>query len=101
MSENTSTATADMKNRQQARASWRSGGTAPAVYNAANEVCVEAFLARRLAFGRIIDTVAQVVSELSDSGGDAVTLADVLAADGWARERAGELTGTGEGGTTR
>jgi len=77
------------------------GGTAPAVYNAANEVCVEAFLSGRLRFGRIIDTVAQVVSERSDSGGDAVTLAAVLAADGWARERAAELTGTGEGGTTR
>jgi 1-deoxy-D-xylulose-5-phosphate reductoisomerase len=78
-----------------------SGGTAPAVYNAANEVCVEAFLARRLAFGRIIDTVAQVVSEQSDSGGDAVTLADVLAADGWARERAAELARTRQGGTSR
>jgi 1-deoxy-D-xylulose-5-phosphate reductoisomerase len=84
-----------------AREAGIAGGTAPAVYNAANEVCVEAFLAGRLRFGRIIDTVAQVVSERSDSGGDAVTLADVLAADGWARERAGELTGTGEGGTTR
>jgi 1-deoxy-D-xylulose-5-phosphate reductoisomerase len=78
-----------------------SGGTAPAVYNAANEVCVEAFLSGRLRFGRIIDTVAQVVSELSDSGGDAVTLADVLAADGWARERAAELAGTRQGGTSR
>jgi 1-deoxy-D-xylulose-5-phosphate reductoisomerase len=78
-----------------------SGGTAPAVYNAANEVCVGAFLGGRLRFGRIIDTVAQVVSELSDSGGDAVTLADVLAADGWARERAAVLTGSGEGGSSR
>jgi 1-deoxy-D-xylulose-5-phosphate reductoisomerase len=77
------------------------GGTAPAVYNAANEVCVEAFLSGRLRFGRIIDTVAQVVSERSDSGGDTVTLADVLAADGWARDRAGQLTGTGEGGSSR
>jgi 1-deoxy-D-xylulose-5-phosphate reductoisomerase len=77
------------------------GGTAPAVYNAANEVCVEAFLSGRLRFGRIIDTVAQVVSERSYSGGDAVTLADVLAADGWARERAAELAGTRQGGTSR
>jgi 1-deoxy-D-xylulose-5-phosphate reductoisomerase len=77
------------------------GGTAPAVYNAANEVCVEAFLSGRLGFGRIIDTVAQVVSELSDSGGDAVTLSDVLAADGWARQRAGELAGAGKGESSR
>jgi 1-deoxy-D-xylulose-5-phosphate reductoisomerase len=84
-----------------AREVGTSGGTAPAVYNAANEVCVEAFLSGRLRFGRIIDTVAQVVSERSDSGGDAVTLADVLAADGWARERAAQLAGTRQGGTSR
>jgi 1-deoxy-D-xylulose-5-phosphate reductoisomerase len=74
-----------------------SGGTAPAVYNAANEVCVESFLAGRLRFNRIIETVARVVSEHRGSGGGAVTMPDVLAADGWARERAGELTGTGKG----
>jgi 1-deoxy-D-xylulose-5-phosphate reductoisomerase len=74
-----------------------SGGTAPAVYNAANEVCVESFLAGRLRFNRIIETVARVVSEHRGSGGGAVTMADVLAADGWARERASELTGTGKG----
>ena len=33
-----------------AREAGRAGGTAPAVYNAANEVCVEAFLAGRIAF---------------------------------------------------
>ncbi len=75
------------------------GGTAPAVYNAANEVCVEAFLTGRLPFARIIDTVAQVVSEHHGSGRAAVTLDDVLAADGWARDRARELTGApGRGG---
>ena len=75
------------------------GGTAPAVYNAANEVCVEAFLAGRLRFPGIIDTVAQVVSEHDGSGRAAVTLDDVLAADGWARGRARELTGLpGHGG---
>jgi 1-deoxy-D-xylulose-5-phosphate reductoisomerase len=84
-----------------AREAGISGGTAPAVYNAANEVCVEAFLAGRLRFGRIIETVAQVVSEHSDSGGNAVTLADVLAADRWARARACELTGTGKGEISR
>ena len=62
---------------------------------------VEAFLAGRLRFGRIIETVAQVVSEHSDSGGNAVTLADVLAADRWARARACELTGTGKGEISR
>jgi 1-deoxy-D-xylulose-5-phosphate reductoisomerase len=83
-----------------AREAGSAGGTAPAAYNAANEVCVEAFLAGRLAFPAIVDTVARVVSEHSDVGG-AVTLADVLAADGWARTRARELTATGEGEGSR
>jgi len=69
------------------------GGTAPAVYNAANEVCVEAFLRGRLRFAGIIDTVARVVSEHDWSGRAEVTLDDVLAADDWARGRARELTG--------
>ncbi|AOZ72769.1 1-deoxy-D-xylulose-5-phosphate reductoisomerase [Boudabousia tangfeifanii] len=36
------------------------GGTAPAVMNAANEVCVEAFLAEQIPFLKIIDTVMEV-----------------------------------------
>jgi 1-deoxy-D-xylulose-5-phosphate reductoisomerase len=79
-----------------ARAAGTAGGTTPAVYNAANEVCVEAFLSGRLRFTRIIDTVARVVSEHDGSGREAMTLDDVLAADSWARSRARELTGTGQ-----
>jgi 1-deoxy-D-xylulose-5-phosphate reductoisomerase len=78
-----------------ARAAGSAGGTAPAVYNAANEVCVEAFLSGRLRFNRIIDTVARVVSDHDGSCREGMTLDDVLAADGWARSRARELTGTG------
>jgi len=78
-----------------AREAGRTGGTAPAVYNAANEVCVEAFRAGRISFLRIVDTVAQVVSEHESTARDAVTLEDVLAADRWARVRAQELTGAG------
>jgi 1-deoxy-D-xylulose-5-phosphate reductoisomerase len=84
-----------------AREAGSAGGTAPAAYNAANEVCVEAFLAGRLAFPGIVDTVARVVSEHSDAVSGAVTLEDVLAADGRARARARELTGTGEGEGSR
>ena len=79
-----------------ARAAGTAGGTTPAVYNAANEVCVEAFLSGRLRFTRIIDTVARVVSEHDGSRPEAMTLDDVLAADSWARSRACELTGTGQ-----
>jgi 1-deoxy-D-xylulose-5-phosphate reductoisomerase len=76
-----------------ARQAGAAGGTMPAVYNAANEACVDAFLAGQIPFAGIVDTVAQVVSEHHDSAGAAVALADVLAADGWARDRARELTG--------
>jgi 1-deoxy-D-xylulose-5-phosphate reductoisomerase len=84
-----------------ARAAGSAGGTTPAVYNAANEVCVDAFLSGQLRFNRIIDTVARVVSEHGGSCREAMTLDDVLAADRWARERAGELTGTGKGESSR
>ena len=65
-------------------------GTFPAVFNGANEACVGAFLAGRLAFTGIVDTVAAVVAE-HEQGSEALTLEGVLAADQWARARAGEL----------
>ncbi|WP_369201366.1 1-deoxy-D-xylulose-5-phosphate reductoisomerase [Streptomyces sp. PU-14G] len=67
------------------------GGTAPAVFNAANEECVEAFLAGRLPFTGIVDTVAAVVEEHGTPAGTGLTLPDVLAAETWARARAREL----------
>ncbi|MEP6761069.1 MAG: 1-deoxy-D-xylulose-5-phosphate reductoisomerase [Sporichthyaceae bacterium] len=79
-----------------ARQAGLAGGTAPAVLNAANEVCVEAFLAGRLAFPVILDTVAAVLDEHQTQGhpglGNDLTLADVLSAETWARERARHLT---------
>jgi 1-deoxy-D-xylulose-5-phosphate reductoisomerase len=85
-----------------AREAGIAGGTAPAVYNAANEVCVAAFLSGRLRFPGITDTVAQVISEHDGSGRDVVTLDDVLAADTWARDRARQLTGIlNRGGQSR
>jgi 1-deoxy-D-xylulose-5-phosphate reductoisomerase len=76
-----------------AREAARLGGTAPAVYNGANEACVADFLAGRISFPRIVDTVARVVSEHDASGAWATTTVDdVLAVDAWARTRARELT---------
>jgi 1-deoxy-D-xylulose-5-phosphate reductoisomerase len=75
-----------------AREAARLGGTAPAVYNAANEACVADFLAGRIPFTRIVDTVARVVSEGNTTRTGAATLDDVLAVDAWARVRARELT---------
>jgi 1-deoxy-D-xylulose 5-phosphate reductoisomerase len=75
-----------------AREAARLGGTAPAVYNAANEACVADFLAGSISFTRIVDTVARVVSEHDTSRTGATTLEDVLGVDAWARARARELT---------
>lgn len=74
-----------------ARRVGEAGGTWPAVYNAANEVCVDAFHDGRVGFVDIVDTVAQVVdayaAEPASSAAD-LALDDVLAADTWAREAA-------------
>ena len=74
-----------------ARRVGEAGGTWPAVYNAANEVCVDAFHEGRIRFVDIVDTVARVVdayaAEPLARAGD-LTLEDVLAADAWARRTA-------------
>jgi 1-deoxy-D-xylulose-5-phosphate reductoisomerase len=68
------------------------GGTAPAVFNAANEECVEAFLTGRLPFTGIVDTVAEVVAEHgTPAAGTSLTIEDVLGAEAWARTRAREM----------
>lgn len=75
-----------------ARRAGSLGGTAPAVFNAVDEVCVEAFLTGDLPFTGIVDTIASVLDEhLADGSfvdGNTVDLAGVLHADSWARERA-------------
>jgi 1-deoxy-D-xylulose-5-phosphate reductoisomerase len=76
-----------------AREAGIAGRTYPAVYNAANEECVAAFLSRALSFTGIVDTVMRVISEHHDVGPGPVSLEDVLDADRWARLRARELTG--------
>ena len=81
---------------QLAREVGTRGGTAPAVYNAANEVCVQAFRDGRLPFLAIVDTVARVVTEHDVPSYEELSVDDVLAADAWARERARELTGLQE-----
>jgi 1-deoxy-D-xylulose-5-phosphate reductoisomerase len=76
-----------------AREVGTAGGTAPAVYNAANEECVTAFLEQRLPFVAIVDTVAEVVSDHVETGsaGNVRSVEDVLAAEAWARRRAREV----------
>ncbi|HEX2894389.1 MAG TPA: 1-deoxy-D-xylulose-5-phosphate reductoisomerase [Marmoricola sp.] len=80
-----------------AREAGGRGGTAPAVYNAANEVCVQAFRDGALPFVGIVDTVAAVMdrhdmtSEDVGSAATSLSLDDVLAADAWAREETHRL----------
>jgi 1-deoxy-D-xylulose-5-phosphate reductoisomerase len=80
-----------------AREAGERGGTAPAVYNAANEVCVEAFRQGRLRFVGIVDTVAKILDQHAVTrddvpSGSSLTVDDVLAADAWARNQTdGEL----------
>ncbi len=67
-------------------AAGRAGGTAPAVFNAANEAAVAAFLDRRIPFGRIADTIHAVLNAHTTQ--PATALAAVREADRWARARA-------------
>jgi 1-deoxy-D-xylulose-5-phosphate reductoisomerase len=99
---------------QLARQAGQLGGTAPAVFNAANEECVAAFHDRRIGFLDILGIVAHVLGEhaglrtaRSSLGGDVgstwvaagdLSLEVVLAADAWARRRAGQLVSTMEHG---
>ncbi len=74
------------------------GGTAPAVLNAADEVAVEAFLDRRISFSEVTRVIATVLD--AHEPGPADTVTRVLAADGWARDYARQITAekrSGEG----
>jgi 1-deoxy-D-xylulose-5-phosphate reductoisomerase len=73
-----------------AREAGERGGTAPAVYNAANEVCVEAFRTGALAFVDIVDTVGRVLHNRPVGSEPELTVDDVLAADAWARANAAD-----------
>jgi len=72
-----------------ARQVGTAGGTYPAVYNAANEVCVDAFHDGTIGFLDIVDTVARVVE--AHDGSPVESVEHVLAADAWARAHATAL----------
>ncbi|MGE4273600.1 MAG: 1-deoxy-D-xylulose-5-phosphate reductoisomerase [Desulfitobacterium sp.] len=74
-----------------AYACGRRGGTLPAVMNAANEVAVHAFLARRIPYPEIIRLVERVSTEHDVL--DATDLETILNADHWARMRTEEHIG--------
>lgn len=79
-----------------AREAGARGGTAPAVYNAANEVCVQAFLDGEMRFTDIVPTVEGVLARMDErhdvpSTVTDLTVDDVLAADSWARSQAATI----------
>lgn len=75
-----------------ARAALRTGGTAPAAYNAANEVAVAAFLAEQIPFTAIAPIVEQTLG--ATVCGDPPDLATVIAHDAEARRVATRFLAT-------
>ena len=73
---------------QLGRAAAVTGGTAPAAFNAANEVAVQFFLEGKIRFGQIAQVLDTVLA--AHQAGDAGSLEAVLAADGEARRLARE-----------
>ncbi|WP_369253875.1 1-deoxy-D-xylulose-5-phosphate reductoisomerase [Geodermatophilus amargosae] len=70
-----------------ARAAGEAGGVVPAVYNAANEEAVAAFVAGRLRFPDVVGLVARTLDDAPDLGAP-TCVDDVLAAERWARQHA-------------
>jgi 1-deoxy-D-xylulose-5-phosphate reductoisomerase len=69
---------------------WK-GGSAPTVFNAANEAAVAAFLEGAIPFGRIAELIERVSGE--HQVGAVETVDAVRVADAWARTRVRELLG--------
>ncbi|HEX5598893.1 MAG TPA: 1-deoxy-D-xylulose-5-phosphate reductoisomerase [Micromonosporaceae bacterium] len=76
-----------------AKAAGEAGRCRPAIYNAANEECVAAFVAGRLPFLGIVDTLERVLEEAPDFP-EPGTVDDVLEAEAWARTRACDIIAT-------
>ena len=73
-----------------AREAAEAGGAAPAVLNAANEIAVEAFLKRKIAFSRIAVLVERVLADGNHPNAPR-SLSDVLMVDEASRRRATEM----------
>ena len=61
----------------------RTGGTAPAILNAANEIAVDAFLQEQIKFTQIAEIVRQTIQQLDAVSADSLDI--ILAADAEAR----------------
>ena len=67
------------------------GGTAAAVFNAANEAAVAAFLAGRISFDRLVPIVEEILNR-APAGGEQ-TLQTLIEADAWVRRQVAEQIG--------
>jgi 1-deoxy-D-xylulose-5-phosphate reductoisomerase len=76
-----------------AKAAGRTGRCRPAIYNAANEECVAAFVSGRLPFLGIVDSLEAVLAAAPDFA-EPGTVEDVLAAEAWARAQARRMIAT-------
>jgi 1-deoxy-D-xylulose-5-phosphate reductoisomerase len=76
-----------------AKEAGMAGRLRPAVYNAANEECVAAFVSGRLPFLGIVDTLERVLAAAPDFA-DPGTVDDVLNAEAWARAEAQRMIAT-------
>ena len=74
-----------------ARQAGEAGGCLPAVFNAANEEAVAAFVAGGLGFLDLTAVVADTLAAADGWRADPATVADVVAAEEWARAHAGEV----------
>ena len=81
-----------------AKAAGLAGRCRPAIYNAANEECVAAFVAGDLPFLGIVDTLERVLDAAPDFD-EPGTVEEVLAAETWARAHAQEIIGMSVKGT--
>jgi 1-deoxy-D-xylulose-5-phosphate reductoisomerase len=70
-----------------AKQTMRAGGAAPAIYNAANEIAVAAFLENKIPFLAISSAVEKTLAALApDAARDPATLDEVFAVDAEARK---------------
>ncbi len=72
------------------------GSCFPAVFNAANEECVDAFLNRRIRFVDIVETIERVVDDWGahpENDSSPLDVTTVLRAETWARKRANDVLG--------
>ncbi|MCT2584695.1 1-deoxy-D-xylulose-5-phosphate reductoisomerase [Actinophytocola gossypii] len=76
-----------------ARLAGEAGGCLPAVYNAANEEAVGAFVGGHTPFTAIVDTVHRVLDDADGWHGEPSGVEEVLAAEAWARAKARERLG--------